>query len=101
MHGRKWLGKEAEMKRGIGFWLLWGLALVGISGCALSERRRTYTLAGAAVGGAIGGGVGAAVGPNFGGGDEDEEWQAAGIGAAAGAIIGAWVVYLLAGEEPP
>jgi outer membrane protein OmpA-like peptidoglycan-associated protein len=89
------------MKRGIGFWLLWGLALVGISGCALSERRRTYTLAGAAVGAAIGGGVGAAVGPNFGDGDEDEEWQGAGIGAAAGAIIGAWVGYLLAGEEPP
>jgi outer membrane protein OmpA-like peptidoglycan-associated protein len=92
------------MKRGIGFWLLWGLALVGISGCALSERRRTYTLAGAAVGAAIGGGVGAAVGPNFShDGDstrEDEQWQGAGIGAAAGAIIGAWIGYLLAGEEP-
>jgi OOP family OmpA-OmpF porin len=89
------------MKRGTGFWLLWGLALVGISGCALSERRRNITLAGAAVGAAIGGGVGAAVGPNFGDGDEDEQWQGAGIGAAAGAIIGAWVGYLLAGEEPP
>jgi hypothetical protein len=53
------------MKRGIAFWLLWGLALVGMSGCAMSERRRNITLAGAAVGAAIGGGVGAAVGPNF------------------------------------
>jgi len=49
------------MKRGVGFWLLWGLALVGISGCAMSERRRNATLAGAAIGAAIGAGVGCRV----------------------------------------
>ena len=95
------------MKRGVGFWLLWGLALVGISGCAMSERRRNATLAGVAIGAAIGAGVGAAVGPNFSHeGDrtnEDEQWQGAGIGAAAGALIGGIAGALLAGEEaaPP
>jgi outer membrane protein OmpA-like peptidoglycan-associated protein len=93
------------MKRGAGFWLLWGLALVGISGCAMSERRRNTTLAGAAVGAAIGAGVGAAVGPNFSHeGDsttEDEQWQGAGIGAAGGALIGGLIGYLIAKEEPP
>ena len=38
---------------GVGFWLLWGLALVGMSGCAMSERRRNATLAGAAIGRAM------------------------------------------------
>src|SRR6266849_320453 len=93
------------MKRGVGFWLLWGLALVGTGGCAMSERRRNATLAGAAIGAAIGAGVGAAVGPNFSHeGDrtnEDEQWQGAGIGAAAGALIGGVIGYLVAGEEPP
>jgi hypothetical protein len=53
------------MKRGARFWVFWGLPLVGISGCSMSEHRRNTTLAGAAVGAAIGAGVGAAVGPNF------------------------------------
>jgi hypothetical protein len=57
------------MRRRAGFWVLWVLALLGMSGCTMSERRRNITLAGAAVGAAIGGGVGAAVGPNFGDGD--------------------------------
>jgi OOP family OmpA-OmpF porin len=76
-----------------------------MSGCAMSARRRNYTLAGAAIGAAIGGGVGAAVGPNFSHeGDntrEDEQWQGAGIGAAGGAVIGSLIGYLIAGEEPP
>jgi outer membrane protein OmpA-like peptidoglycan-associated protein len=89
------------MRRRAGFWVLWVLALLGMSGCTMSERRRNITLAGAAVGAAIGGGVGAAVGPNFGDGDEDEQWQGAGIGAAGGALLGGLIGYLLAGEEPP
>jgi len=71
----------------------------------MSERKRNYTLAGAAIGAAIGAGVGAAVGPNFSHeGDstlEDEQWQGAGIGAAGGALIGGLVGYLLAKEEAP
>jgi outer membrane protein OmpA-like peptidoglycan-associated protein len=89
------------MKQRAGFWVLWVLALLGASGCTMSERRRNITLAGAAVGAAIGGGVGAAVGPNFGDGDEDEKWQGAGIGAAGGALLGGLIGYLFAGEEPP
>jgi OOP family OmpA-OmpF porin len=93
------------MKRGLGFWLLWGLALVGMSGCAMSERKRNATLAGAAIGAAVGAGVGAAVGPNFSHKgdttDEDEQWQGAGIGAAGGALIGGVIGYLVAGEPPP
>ena len=64
-YGKEVFEKEEQMKRGVGFWLLWALALVGMSGCAMSERKRNATLAGAAIGAAIGGGVGAAVGTNF------------------------------------
>jgi outer membrane protein OmpA-like peptidoglycan-associated protein len=95
------LEKEEKMKRRAGFWVLWVLALLGASGCTMSERKRNTTLAGAAVGAAIGAGVGAAVGVNFGDGDEDEQWQGAGIGAAGGALIGGVIGYLLAGEEAP
>ena len=87
------------MERRAGFWVLWVLALLGASGCTMSERKRNTTLAGAAVGAAIGGGVGAAVGPNFGTEMEDEQWKGAGIGAAGGALIGGVIGYLLAGEE--
>jgi OOP family OmpA-OmpF porin len=100
-YGKEVFEKEEQMKRGVGFWLLWALALVGMSSCAMSERKRNATLAGAAIGAAVGAGVGAAVGPNFGDGDEDEQWQGAGIGAAGGALIGGVIGYLVAGEEPP
>jgi len=42
------------MKRQAGFWVLWGVALVSVSGCAMTERQKTYTAAGALAGAAAG-----------------------------------------------
>ena len=90
------------MRRRVGFWILWVLAFVGLSGCAMEPYQRSGALKGAVIGAAVLGGVGAAVGPNFGDGDrsdiEDEQWQGAGIGAVAGALIGGVVGYALARE---
>ena len=38
------------MKRNVIFWLLWGVALLGMSGCAMTERQKKYTAAGALAG---------------------------------------------------
>jgi OmpA-OmpF porin, OOP family len=89
------------MKRRVGLWFLWGVVLVGLSGCAGSSAKSRGALAGAAIGAAIGGGVGAAVGPNFGTEMEDEQWKGAGIGAAGGGLLGAALGYMIAQEEPP
>ena len=86
------------MNRGLGFWVLWLFALGGISGCAVSEKKRTYTVAGALAGAAVGAGIGAIVDATN---DDDDSDLGAGIGAGAGAIIGAIVGYRLAGEEAP
>jgi outer membrane protein OmpA-like peptidoglycan-associated protein len=96
------------MKRGRNFWVLWALAVTGISmsGCAMSKSKRDGTVLGAMVGAIVGGGVGAGVGPEFRhkGTDEDDE-RAAGIaiGAGAGALIGGLIGYALASDEmePP
>jgi outer membrane protein OmpA-like peptidoglycan-associated protein len=96
------------MKRGHSFWVLWALAVTGISmsGCAMSKSKRDGTVLGAMVGAIVGGGVGAGVGPEFRhkGTDEDDE-RAAGIaiGVGAGALIGGLIGYALASDEeaPP
>ena len=44
------------MKRNVGFWLLWGFALIGVSGCGMTKKQKQYTAAGfltGAAGGAI------------------------------------------------
>lgn len=86
------------------FWALWGLALIGMSGCTMSPSKRDGTVLGAMVGAIVGGGIGAGVGPEFRhkGTDEDEERAAGiGIGVAAGALIGAAIGYLWTSDEEP
>lgn len=93
------------MRRGMRFWALWALALIGMtSGCAMSPRKRDGAVLGAMFGAIVGGGVGAGVGPEFrhkGTGDDDERAAGIGIGVAAGAIIGAAIGYLWASDEEP
>lgn len=86
-------------RKGRGFWLLWAVALVGISGCGMSEAKKRGTIVGAALGAVALGAGGAAVGGEIGDGDDDERGAAAGIGVAAGLLIGGALGYLLT-EEP-
>ena len=87
------------MKRGLGFWALWVLALTGLgSGCAMSQKKRDGLVLGAMTGAIVGGGAGAAIGNN---GDRDDLGEGIAIGAAGGAVIGGVIGYLLAGEEAP
>lgn len=89
------------MKRGLGFWALWVLALTGIgSGCAMSQKKRDGLVLGAMAGAIVGGGAGAGIASN---GDRDDLGPGVAIGAAGGAVIGGLIGYLLAGEEaaPP
>ena len=88
-------------RKGIGFWLLWVVALMGISGCALSQAQKKGILLGAATGAAIGAGVGVAVGNTWADEGSDERLVGTGIGAAAGALIGGLTGYMLAKEPPP
>jgi len=83
------------MKREFGFWALWALALMGVSGCGMTQKQRNYTIAGAIAGGAVGAGIGSI--PDA---DGDQERTYTGIGAGVGAILGAAIGYWLAGEEP-
>ena len=89
------------MKRGLGFWTLWAFALMGISGCAMPQKKRDGLVLGAMVGAIVGGGAGAGIGPEFGDHDENERAAGIAIGAAAGAAIGGLIGYLLAKEEAP
>ena len=90
------------MKRGLGFWALWVLALTGIgSGCAMSQKKRDGLVLGALTGAIVGGGAGAGIANSS--SDRDRLPQGVAIGAASGAVIGGLIGYLLAGEEaaPP
>jgi len=89
------------MKRGLGFWTLWALAFIGISGCAMPQKKRDGMVLGAMVGAIVGGGAGAGIGPEFGDHDDDERAAGIAIGAAAGAVIGGLIGYLVAAEEAP
>lgn len=85
------------MKRSVNFWLLWTLAIIGMSGCAMTQKQKTYTAAGALAGAASGAIVGLIVDEAA---CEDGE-LGRGIGAGVGALLGAAVGYWMAGEEPP
>lgn len=87
------------MQKNYAFWLLWGAALLGISGCGMSEAKQRGTIVGAALGAVAFGAGGAALGSEFGDGDDDERGAAAGVGVAVGALIGGTLGYLLT-EEP-
>jgi len=85
------------VKRSVNFWLLWTLAIIGMSGCAMTQKQKTYTAAGALAGAASGAIVGLIVDEAA---CEDGE-LGRGIGAGVGALLGAAVGYWMAGEEPP
>jgi len=85
------------MKRRSGFWALWALALIGMSGCGMTQKQRNYTIAGAIAGGGVGAGIGSI--PDATDGDNDKTYTA--IGAGVGMLIGAFIGYKLAGEEAP
>ena len=89
------------MRRGIGFWMVWGLALLGISGCAMTPHRRDCAVLGGMTGAIIGGGAGAGIGPEVGNGESHDRAAGIGIGAAAGAIIGGLIGYYVCEEPPP
>src|SRR6266852_4788613 len=87
------------MKRGLGFWALWVLALAGLgSGCAMPQKKRDGLVLGAMTGSIVGGGAGAGIASS---GDRDDLGPGIAIGAAGGAVIGGLIGYLLAGEEAP
>lgn len=85
-------------RRGHGFWVLWVAAVIGMSGCAMSETKRRGTIVGAVLGAVALGAGGAAVGGEIGDGDDDERGAAAGIGVAAGLLLGGALGYLLTSE---
>lgn len=87
------------MRRGLVFWVFWGLALVGMSGCAMSTKKRDGLVLGGLTGAIVGGGIGAGVAPEI--GDDDDRAAGVAIGVAAGAIVGGVIGYLLAQEEAP
>jgi outer membrane protein OmpA-like peptidoglycan-associated protein len=87
------------MRKNYAFWLLWGAALLGISGCGMSEAKQRGTIVGAALGAVAFGAGGAAVGSEFGDGDDDERGAAAGIGVAIGVLLGGTLGYLLTEES--
>jgi len=68
-----------------------------MSGCAMTQKQKTYTAAGALAGAASGAIVGLIVDEAA---CEDGE-LGRGIGAGVGALLGAAVGYWMAGEEPP
>ena len=83
------------MKRGLGFWALWVLALMGVSGCAMSQKKRDALVLGAMTGAIVGGGAGAGIASS---GDRDDLGPGVGIGVAGGAIIGGLIGYMLTAE---
>src|SRR5712691_9316220 len=87
------------MRRGLGFWALWVLALTGLgSGCAMPQKKRDGLVLGAMTGAIVGGGAGAGIASS---GDRDDLGPGIAIGAVGGAVIGGLIGYLLAGEEAP
>ncbi|MEW6298726.1 MAG: hypothetical protein AB1671_13425, partial [Thermodesulfobacteriota bacterium] len=74
-------------RKGSGFWLLWGVALLGAAGCTASPAKNTGILYGALAGAAVGSGVGVVVGNNCCTRDSDSKAHGGVIGAGAGALI--------------
>jgi OOP family OmpA-OmpF porin len=82
-------------RRGSGFWLLWGIALLSLSGCTASKRVNN-AIAGSIIGAGIGAAAGSGVGTN-----NEERGESAGIGAGIGAVVGGVIGYVLTKEEEP
>ncbi len=91
------------MRRSRGFWVLWGLALIGMNGCStLTPKQKQCVTVGGITGGVLGAGAGAGIGPELGNLGKRED-RAVGIagGAIIGAALGSLAGYWLCGEEPP
>lgn len=90
------------MRRGSGFWALWGLALMSVSGCAMTQRQRDCAVLGGLTGALVGGGIGAGVGPEIGNHNDHDRVAGIGAGVGIGALLGGLVGYwMCAGEEAP
>ena len=89
------------MRKGYGFWVLWGIAVAGMSGCAMSQKQRDCAVLGGMTGAIIGGGAGAGIGPEIGAGNSHDREAGIGAGVAAGALLGGLMGYWMCPEEPP
>src|SRR5688572_1449639 len=90
------------MRKNYAFWLLWGAALLGISGCGMSEAKQRGTIVGAALGAAALGVGGVVIADEVGDGDrQSERWIGAGMRIADGALLGGTIGYLLTEQPPP
>ncbi len=90
------------MRRSRGFWVLWGLALIGMNGCStLTQKQRDCVVLGGMTGVLVGGGAGAGIGPAVSSDHDDARAAGIGIGAVSGALLGGLAGYWLCGEEPP
>jgi len=90
------------MRKSHGFWVLWGLAVMGVSGCAMTQRQRDCAVLGGLTGAIVGGGAGAGIGPEIGSHKSHDREAGIGAGIAAGALLGGLIGYwMCAGEEAP
>jgi OmpA-OmpF porin, OOP family len=91
------------MRKSNGFLVLWGLALIGMSGCSsLTPKQRDCVVLGGLTGALVGGGAGAGIGPAVSSGStSDARAIGIGVGAGVGALLGGAVGYWLCPEEPP
>ena len=81
-------------RRGMKFWLLWGITLVSFSAGCTASKRVNNCIAGAM----IGAGVGAAIGAGTGGNNHEHSDNAM-LGAGIGAVVGGALGCLLTKEE--
>ena len=81
-------------RRGMKFWLLWGITLVSFSAGCTASKRVNNCIAGAI----IGAGVGAAIGAGTGGNNHEHSDNAM-LGAGIGAVVGGALGCLLTKEE--
>lgn len=90
------------MRKSYGFWALWGLALIGMGGCAMTQKQRDCAVLGGLTGALVGGGIGAGVGPEIGNHEDHDRVAGIGAGVGIGALLGGLAGYwMCAGEEPP
>lgn len=90
------------MRKNYGFWALWGLALIGMSGCAMTQKQRDCAVLGGLTGALVGGGIGAGVGPEIGNHNDHDRVAGIGAGVGIGALLGGLAGYwMCAGEEAP
>jgi outer membrane protein OmpA-like peptidoglycan-associated protein len=77
--------------------------LIGMNGCAMTQKQRDCAVLGGLTGALVGGGIGAGVGPEVSSRRDSDDGRAAGvgIGIGAGALLGGLAGYWLCPAEPP